>query len=39
MGKHKTQIAKTILNNKRTIPDFNLYYRTIVKKKNHMVLV
>jgi hypothetical protein len=35
----KPRIAKTILNNKRTsIPDLNLYYRTIVIK-NCMVLV
>jgi hypothetical protein len=37
MEKQKPRIAKTILNNKRTsgsftIPDLNLYYRTIVIK-------
>jgi hypothetical protein len=37
MEKQKTQIVKTILNNKRTsggitIPDLKLYYRAIVLK-------
>lgn len=43
MGKHKTQVAKTILHNKRTlqstaIPDFKLYCRAVVNK-NYMLFI